>query len=268
MSEEVTTQEATQETQATTATETTTETVEQTTTEQPTETTAETAAPTTQQKPAWDLERQRRDEARAQELKDLKAMVAAQAAAIEELKTTRASASTQQEARKTLADLRQQAAKALKEADLDGASGALDEAFNALETELGTIKSKLAARDAQDVQANESRQWWANWAKDNADVPLPKAQELAAGIEAKYAKLGATGELLSKLVTEAFNEQVKSLKKPTKTATSQTTTATTTRVSAPAGAKVIPVESGARPSPNQARDAFKRIAGTLLQSQG
>jgi hypothetical protein len=256
-------------------------------TQETTETPAEQETVEVPGKPAWDPERQKRDEEKARKQKEQLAELARQAAR-EELKTLGVSPTVQTsttkdeleqaeaveaEARKIRADYR----KALKEADTELAAD-LDAQYEEKVAEANKLRSTHARKleQRQVIREQQEQQKAAVDAEvdaflaDHPEYDTARFKQAVVECREKAAKAGYEGKALNLRYQELMQEKLSSLKrsKPAPKPNQQPTKKTDAPASSstPPGTRVTPSGAGVRPAPMQTGGAAKSLGAYFRSS--
>lgn len=250
--------------------------------ETPAETPAEPAAeappepkPAANQRPGWDPERQKRDEERARKEKERDDELARLKQTVEELKAAKSPPAPKPPTDDELATMADQIALLRDPANekYDEVEAAKLEASLRKETlrRQVDLDKRLREREEQDAAAVAEARYWTKWQQDHPEHDAAEAKKAADAAFAKYADR-YSGNALSNRVAEVLEDRMDDFKKakpsptPGKSA-AQVKTAPPASVSAPAGTRVIPKDSGARQTPMQLRDSETVLTAYMRQAR-
>lgn len=217
--------------------------------------------PAAEGRPGWDKDRQKRDEERARREKERDEEVASLKRTVEELtkaKTPPAPPPPTPDELAAMADQIADLRNPLSDKFNEEEAAKLDATWRKATVERQrTIDQRLKQREDQDAAAAAHESYWRTWQSEHPDHDPAKAQALADEIYAKYSS-AYRGDVLKGVATEEFKRRVDEAKKVKPAAprpSAAPKTAPPASVSAPAGTRVIPKDTGARQQPAQLKDA-------------
>lgn len=229
----------------------------------------------------WDPERQKRDQEKAErEAKRIADLVKKQ---VDEELARRGTTTTQTQSADELAQadaldaearqLRAEASKLLREANLEGSADKADAADEKREkaaqlraAHQRKIDERQRNREAQESQSASEKAALDKWLQDNPAYDAKKFIAARADAIEQAKDEGFTGPAIDVRMNQIMQPLLPTLKKSSDPAPKQPPkkTATATGTSVPPGTQVTPVNAGARPAGLQTGQAAK-ILGSILR---